>query len=290
MTNPTNITPEGTFHRFSFQGFPVHMKEYAPGSTELPLVFIGGAFQNITAVEKLSNAFSQETWVITVDTPGNGETGVLPHEYDFEFICQAIHHGLCELGVSERVNMLGCSYGSIIAMRYAQMFNNIEHLVLGSAMDRMPDRLEYAFNHLLFLLEWDKTEEFANSFTDLMTNPQLREKNRLARLTADKLRHALLNANCGIKEQFKHNTKRILDHANTDLSKMPLDMDVTVFTGEHDHFLPVEANMKIADTFENGRFISLPNADHMFHVEQFRPTVRTILDSIKPVYERTLAA
>ncbi len=67
-------------------------------------------------------------------------------------------------------------------------------------------------------------------------------------------------------------------------------MDVTVFTGEHDHFLPVEANQKIADNFKQGRFVALPNADHMFHVEQFRPTVRTILGALKPHDQAILAA
>lgn len=279
MSSKHTLSVSSPIHRFSYNGFPVHMKQYGTCQSTLPLIFIGGAFQNIRQIEKLSNAFAQKTWVIAVDTPGNGDTGVLPHKYPFEFICKAINHCLVnELGV-ERINLLGCSYGSIIAMRYAQMFPNIERLVLGAAMDHLPERLEYEFSKLLFLLKWNKRQEFADGFTDLMTNPELRKTNRLCKITGEKLRHALLHSNDGITEQFIQNTKRILKDAGTDLSLMP-DIETTVFTGEHDSFVPIEENKRVAAAFKRNKFVALPNADHMFHVEQFRLTVSTILEGI----------
>lgn len=289
MSNLHSLSVSSPIHRFNYHGFPIHMKEYGKGQSALPLVFIGGAFQNISQIEKISNAFAQKTWVIAVDTPGNGDTGVLPHNFSFEFICDAINDCLVkQLGVS-RINLLGCSYGSIIAMRYAQKFPDIERLVLGAAMDYLPERLEYAFNHLLFFLKWNKREEFADGFTDLMTNPELRESNKLCRITGQKLRHALLHSNEGITEQFIHNTKRILRDAATDLSKMP-DIETTVFTGEHDTFVPIADNKRVAAAFKRGRFVTIPNADHMFHVEQFRLTVATILEAICGDNEYNVAA
>lgn len=289
MSSVHSLSVSSPLHRFSYHGFPVHMKQYGTSKSTLPLVFIGGAFQNISQIEKLSNAFAKKTWVIAVDTPGNGDTGVLPHNYSFEFICNAINHCLVnELGV-DRINLLGCSYGSIIAMRYAQMFPNIERLVLGAAMDHLPEWLEYEFSRLLFLLKWNKREEFADAFTNLMTNPELRETNRLCKITGKKLRHALLHSNEGITEQFIHNTKRILNGAATDLSLMP-DIETTVFTGEYDSFVPIEENKRVAAAFKKSRFVTIPNADHMFHVEQFRLTVTTILEAILGNNEHDIAA
>ncbi|MEX0298653.1 MAG: alpha/beta fold hydrolase, partial [Kordiimonas sp.] len=264
MSSIRNLPVSSPMHRFNYHGFPVHMKQYGISHGGLPLVFIGGAFQNINQIEKLSNAFAKKTWVIAVDTPGNGDTGVLPHTYSFKFICEAINHCLVnELGV-DRINLLGCSYGSIIAMRYAQMFPEIEHLVLGAAMDHLPKWLEYEFSRLLFLLEWNKREEFADGFTNLMTNSNLRERNRLAKLTGEKLRHALIHSTEGITEQFIHNTKRILADASTDLTLMP-DIKTTVFTGEHDTFVPIDENKRVAAAFKRGKFVALKEADHMFH-------------------------
>lgn len=278
MSNIRALSFDTCFHSFSFEGFPIHLKEYSRGKTDIPLVFIGGAFQNINQVEKLSTALAKESWVITIDTPGNGDTGVLPHTYSFEFICKAIHHGLKQLGV-DVINLLGCSYGSIIAMRYAQTYLGVENLVLASAMEKLPDALVYEFNLLLFLLEWNRMEEFAEGFTNLMTNPDLRENNKLCRITADKLKNALLHSSTGIKEQFKHNTLRILRDGKTDLSLMP-DVKATVFTGAHDNFVPVEANQRIADSFKNGQFIAVPDADHMIHVEKFRTMIDIVLGAI----------
>lgn len=289
MSSLHNLSVTSPMHRFNYMGFPIHMKEYGKAQTDIPLVFIGGAFQNIRQIEKLSNAFAKKTWVIAVDTPGNGETGVLPHNYGFDFMCSAINHCLVsELGV-DRINLLGCSYGSIIAMKYAQMFPNIERLVLGAAMSYLPDWLEYEFNRLLFLLKWNKREEFADGFTNLLTNPKLRKTNRLCRITSQKLKHALMHSDCGITEQFIHNTRRILKHANTDLSKMP-DVETTVFTGEHDSFTSPSDNKLVASAFKHNHFTLIPNADHMFHVEQFRATVNTILDAILGKDEYHVAA
>ncbi len=279
MSNIRALSFDTCFHCFSFEGFPIHLKEYSRGKTDIPLVFIGGAFQNINQVEKLSTALAKESWVITIDTPGNGDTGVLPHTYSFEFICKAIHHGLKQLGI-DVINLLGCSYGSIIAMRYAQTYLGVENLILASAMEKLPDALVYEFNLLLFLLEWNRMEEFADGFTNLMTNPDLRESNKLCRITADKLKNALLHSSTGIKEQFKHNTLRILRDGKTDLSLMPDVKKATVFTGEHDNFVPVEANQRIADSFKNGEFIAVPDADHMIHVEKFRTMIDIVLGAI----------
>lgn len=275
---PQSSSTGTDFHILSYEGFPIHLKQYSKGLTDIPLIFIGGAFQNIDRVEKVCRALARKTWVIAVDTPGNGNTGVLPADYDFTFICEAIHYGLKSLGI-DAVNLLGGSYGSIIAMRYAQRYLGINNLVLCSAMDRLPEKLEYEFNKFLFQLEWNRIEEFADGFTDLMTNPKLRQTNRLARVAADKLRHSLLTSSKGIREQFRHNTMRILRDGTTDLRLSP-DIPTTIYTGEHDHFIPVDSNIRVANSFPRGRFISVPGADHMVHVEKFRANVDVILSGI----------
>jgi len=274
------------FHILSYEGFPIHMKQYSKGLTDIPLVTIGGAFQNIDRVEKTCRALAEESWVICVDTPGNGNTGVLPHEYSFDFICQAINAGLKSLGV-DAINLMGASYGTIIAMRYAKKFLGVNNLVLCSAMESLPEELEFEFNRLLFLLKWNRIEDFADGFTNLMTNSELRKRNRLARIAAEKLRYALVHSTQGIREQFRHNTMRILRDGKMDLRYMP-DIPTTVYTGEYDNFVPVEANIRVANSFSQGRFISIPNADHMVHVEKFRTNVQVILDGIMPQAEMKL--
>ncbi|NVJ99160.1 MAG: alpha/beta fold hydrolase [Alphaproteobacteria bacterium] len=278
MSNLTELEAEQTYHSLSYEGFPIHLKEYRRGLTPIPLVFVGGAFQNITQVEKLSNAIAEKSWVITVDTPGNGDTGVLPYTFGFDFICSAINHALKAIGVDE-INLLGCSYGTIVAMRYAQKFLGVNKLLLAAAMEKLPSELEYDFNLLLFQLEWGRMTDFADGFTNLMTNPDLRKSNRLCRITADKLHHALVNSSTGIREQFKQNTLRILKDGTTDLRLMP-DVDATVFAGELDQFVPIEANKKVAAAFKRGRFIAIADADHMIHVEKFRTMIDIIHEAI----------
>lgn len=275
-------------HTLSHKGFPVHVKEYAKGTSDIPLVIIGGAFQNIEQIERMSKALAKHTWVIAFDTPGNGATGVLPHDYSFDFISDCIASALEELRV-RKINLVGFSYGSIVAMRFVQHYRSmVSRLVLGGAMHRMPKQLEYDFNLMVFYLKWDKNQEFADCFTNLMSNPELRKTNRLAKLAGEKLHHALLHASQGMREQFKHNTLRILQFGNTDLSKLP-DVPTVVFTGEYDIFVPPAANKLIAAAFPRGRYESISGADHMAHVIQFKKTVDLILRGVDAYREQTPA-
>lgn len=278
MFEETSLSETESYHIFNYDGFPIHVKQYSKGKTDIPLVFIGGAFQNISRVEKISSTLAQHTWVITIDTPGNGDTGVLPSNMSFDFICQSINFALKQLDV-DVINLMGVSYSSITAMRYVQNFIGVENLILASAMSDIPERLQHAFSHLVFHLEWNKNQEFADEFTDLMTNSELREKNRLARLAGDKLHNALLTASQGIKEQFKHNTIRILRDGTTDLTNMP-DVNTTVLVGKYDHFIPVDANERVANAFKRSNFVVVDNADHMIHVEKFKDFINIILDGI----------
>lgn len=268
---------ETLVHTHSHKGFPVHVKEYSRGKTDMPIVVIGGAFQNIAQIERMTAALAKQSWVIAFDTPGNGHTGVLPASYPFEFIAETIAASLKLLDV-KKVNLVGFSYGSLIALRFVELYKPmVSRLTLLGAMHRIPDHLVYEFNLMLFYLRWDKREAFADSFTNLMSNAELRKTNKLARLAGEKLHHALMTANDGIREQFTHNTQRILDHGNMDLAALP-DVRTLVSTGEHDIFVPPAANQAIADALPRGRYVSIDGSDHMVHVIQFKKTIETILE------------
>lgn len=253
--------------RNSYEGFPVHLKHFGRGTSIYPTVYVGGAFQNIDRIQGLCETLAEDSWVIAVDTPGNGDTGVLPYKFDFDFICQAIHFALKETGV-DRFHMIGTSYGTMIAQRYSQMYpKTLINLTLAAAMAEPSRALLCKFDLMIALIEWDQKEEFANEFCNLMTTPAFRDKNRLARLAAGKLEHSLINSTLGIYEQFIHNTRRIINHGRIDLSDMP-DIPVTVMVGEHDIFTPLAENEKVAAAFNQSNLIVIKNADHMLHVEK----------------------
>lgn len=279
---------QNKIRQFNFQGFPIHTRTFGVATNKPPLVFVGGAFQNIANVVPLCEAIAEDNQVIAIDTPGNGMTGVLPETYSFEFICDAINHALVsqDIGV---INLFGCSYGSIVALRYCQRYDTVNKIVVASAMEKLPDELRYEFNKLLLMLDWNRTEEFATAFTNLMTNPELRKINRLAKLAAAKLHNALMNATTCINEQFKHNTRRILRDGMTDLSQLP-DINATVIVGEMDHFVPVSANKRVADAFQRSELITIPKSDHMVHVEQRKTFVKAILESLDDNYPFLQAA
>ena len=205
-----------------------------------------------------------------------GETGVLPDEFSFEFIAQSIQHALDELGI-EKVNLLGCSYSSLTALTFAKNYpSRVNRLLLGGAMSRLPKRLEFQFEEMLLLLRHHNIDRFAEIFLNLLTNPQCLPNRVFARVR-ERLSRVLRYPSVGALEQFKQNTRRIINYGQFDLSNMP-NLEVLCFTGEFDHFVPLSCSAEIASAFAASEVRMIPNADHMFHIEQFRMTVDLMLN------------
>jgi pimeloyl-ACP methyl ester carboxylesterase len=90
------------------------------------------------------------------------------------------------------------------------------------------------------------------------------------------MRRGLTRMSEGDVHRFVWNTRRLLDHAPLDLTRPP-DVPTLVFTGEHDVFTRPEYCRRIADHVQGARFTTIPEADHIFHLQRFDATVDLLL-------------
>ncbi|WP_367048332.1 alpha/beta hydrolase [Streptomyces sp. Je 1-332] len=241
-----------------------------------PVVFLGGAFQDMYAWQRQERALLPHASVITLDLPGWGRADTLPDRYGVDFLAQAVERALQHLGAA-RVNVVGCSYGSLIAHRLGQRRSQaIVRMALGGAACALTraDRLD--LQETTAALTRGDIQHFARVATDRLTCSD--EGCRVQRLRAVRrvLTHQLSKATTDTREKIIHNTRRLwtTEVIHTDAAS---DVPTMVFTGEHDTFTPPAQGHRLASAYPNGTFVTIDEADHLVHLERDREYCQLLL-------------
>ncbi|GAB3567331.1 hypothetical protein GCM10027445_15470 [Amycolatopsis endophytica] len=251
-----------TFGGFAFQGRIVR----GPGVREEPIVLVGGAFQHMDAWGRIERDLLAETDVITVDLPGWGAADRLPPEYGVDFLAGALDHLLDQVAPGP-VHMVGASYGSGVAHRWAQLRpDRISRLMLVGTMTHVTGRLRTRIARSVELAEQGRHEEFTAEVLDLMLSrePGVRRQAAVRRCLRG-LVETMSEADVG---KYLDNTRRLLDHPGDDAAVLPVPVLVT--TGEHDPLTTPRLSREAAARCADARFTTIYGADHLVHLE--RPT------------------
>jgi pimeloyl-ACP methyl ester carboxylesterase len=154
---------------------PIKMKWVGEDSdSELPVVYIGGAFQTVQSMEGLFKDVIKRTRMLLIEAPGYSDVP-LSHEVPFKKISEEVINVLSSLNLG-RFNMIGASYGGLIAI-YASHSNklNINKLMLGG-FGYFSKLTRYGLAKSVELIEMGKTEEGVGIFRGLVLNNEQKEK------------------------------------------------------------------------------------------------------------------
>ncbi|MFG2593951.1 alpha/beta fold hydrolase [Streptomyces sp. NPDC048438] len=229
------------------------------------VVLIGGALQRKTAWGRFEAVLAERFHVFTVDLPGWGEADTLPASYDVDFLAAALHDLLGAAG-HRRVHVLGASYGSGIAYRYAQTYPQaVLSVTLAGPLLRVPDEVREDLRRTVRLLEGERMEEFAELSAGIVLRS--RPGARVTRQSA--VRRILYSLFRDIDDadgqKYRNNTLRVLQQAPS--LQPPITAPVLVATGEHDLFTPPDLCREVASTCPDARFTLVYHADHAMHLE-----------------------
>ena len=228
---------------------------------------LSGAFQNMDSWKKFSDFFSKETLVVLADLPGVGKSDPVPEDLNMEFFCDCIKNLLDHLQI-KKINIIAASYGTPIAHRFAQLFpKKMAKLVLTGTMREIPKNKRNKVSKTLKTISSGNMPLFAEEISEILLR-----KNKAYDIKKFELANRIILSVCKSlnedeKEKYIHNTKRLLTHQPLDLthkSKVP----ALVFTGEYDPFTKPKYCEEIAKTFKKSVFVTIKNADHLYHIEQ----------------------
>jgi pimeloyl-ACP methyl ester carboxylesterase len=237
-----------------------------PNPDMLPVVLVGGAFQQKTAWGRLEALLAESASVVTVDLPGWGESDLLPARHSMAFLADALHHVLTLAG-HERAHVFGGSYGGAVAFRLAQRHpEQVLSLALMGTPAQVVEPVRSQLLRTVALLRADRIEEFARYSVSLILSKD--PSAAIARGAA--VRRVLTGIFSAIGPEdgakFIENTVRLMEH-DLHASHPPVAVPVLLGTGEHDDFTTPELCRAVADYCTDVRFTLLRDADHAVHLQ-----------------------
>ncbi|MBB4893410.1 pimeloyl-ACP methyl ester carboxylesterase [Streptomyces olivoverticillatus] len=251
-----------TIDGYAYSGRIVHQ----PDARLAPIVLVGGAFQYQNAWGRLEQGFREVASVVTVDLPGWGGADRLPARYGFDFLAEALDQLLLKVAPGP-VNVLGTSYGSAVAHRWAR--NHPERagrVALVGTMAHLTEAVRDRVRHTVRMAEQGKREEFVESVLEGMVcfSPRVTISRRSTVIRC--LSRALHDMSAEDLVKYRENSRRLLDHA--ELPGGPgVRVPVLVATGEHDPLATPALSREVAAQCADARFTTLRDADHLVHLE-----------------------
>lgn len=258
----------GTVRRARYWGFTYQARVLACDRPSLaPILLLGGAFQDMYSWRRHEELLVRHADVVTMDLPGWGGADHLPADVGVDFLAETAAHALDQVGV-ERVNLAGCSYGSLIAHRFAQRYpERVVRLALNGVATGLTADEQRRLSDLVRSLPGYGPRQFAEAVTERLS-PVL--PGRPVR-RGDVIRQVLIAHLSGItadaRRKFASNTMRlctdVLLHANP-APRVP----TVVVTGAHDTFTVPEHGHRLALMYPHATCVTVDEADHLLLLQR----------------------
>ncbi|MBV1881605.1 MAG: alpha/beta hydrolase [Pseudomonadales bacterium] len=237
---------------------------------KVPILIVGGAFQNFSAFKFFVEKFLEVSPVILVDLPSLGNNDQLAEDLSMEDMAMVLHRFVNDHEL-EKVSPLGMSLGAAIVATFAFQYPlECEKLIVTGITEKPRKSWRMLLSESLDVLNRDRLEEFGSAVILHLINHNRLDETGVSETARNLFQRQLNSASDNEKERYHLNAKRLLEVEN--LPGFP-ECETLVCTGEFDTFtLPYE-HAQFADQCANATFAMIENADHL---PQFERMVETI--------------
>ncbi|GAA2331718.1 alpha/beta hydrolase [Streptomyces kunmingensis] len=236
-----------------------------PAPETEPIVLLGGVFQGLHGWHPIDTTLNEKADVITLDYLGDGTRASAQYISPAQ-ASRAVAQAVDDLG-ADRINLLGYSYGSVIAHQYALRHpERIARLMLGGVpTGATPEQQPYAQAIAATIAEGDKAK-VATLLVEIMLcmDPDVEVPHR--DLVYRCLRRTLLrhlhspHAMVGLQRSLNAEIAVTQDR----LPSVP----TLVFSGVHDTLTPVPQQRAFAESVDGCQFTVIDSADHLVILER----------------------
>lgn len=244
---------------------------HVPNPGKEVLVFIPGNLQEIETIRDFNVGFSEgfDYWVI--ELPGTGMTEPLHPSFTISFLSDCLAEFL-KNHVDAKVNLVACSYATPIALEFTKKYPEyVDRLVLAGSMKEIP-HAEWATVLGLMADCLREPTRFARDFMGLLC-----EKTGSVPRQETIIKATMRKASRYTEQQFWcfiYNSIRLMTYLPNELGK--ITCPTMCFTGELDPYVTKERCLELAKLIPGSYFTTIPETDHLFHIEKPRETVDLI--------------
>ena len=104
-----------TFH---YKNIPIHYKTFGNGPG---IVLLHGFLESATMWKSLIPQLSKNKFVITIDFPGHGKSGVISEIHTMELMAEVVNELLLHLQISS-ATFIGHSMGGYVSLAFTELF------------------------------------------------------------------------------------------------------------------------------------------------------------------------
>ena len=111
----------------NYKNTQIHYETFGKGSA---IVLLHGFLESSTMWERLIPQLSKNHFVITIDFPGHGKSGLISEVHSMELMAEVVDEVLLHLQIAS-ATFIGHSMGGYVALAYADLFpSKVEKLIL----------------------------------------------------------------------------------------------------------------------------------------------------------------
>ena len=233
---------------------------------ENALLLIHGLTADKTSMYPVRDMFKDDYRVITIDTRGHGES-THPEQYTIDDHADDIHEIIKELGL-EKVDLLGYSMGSYIALRAAEAkCDDIDHLILACTK---PNGKTSSVARILEEANLDITQVTQEEMMGVILKASLAPESFEKALSGELDVGELLSGEGSVELNEAEKAAEDASLANFDNSKDydKVSCKTLVIGAEYDGINPPDLGREVADGIEDAKFEFIENSGHLVMIEQ----------------------
>ncbi|MGA4555883.1 alpha/beta fold hydrolase [Uniformispora flossi] len=232
-----------------------------------PILLLGGAFQDMHSWRRHEELLVRHADVVTVDLPGWGAADHLPADVGVDFLAETAAHALDQVGV-RRVNLVGCSYGSLIAHRFAQRYpERVVRLVLNGVATGLTPEEQRTLEGLVQRLPDCDGREFAEAVTELLSPALPGRPVRRGEVIRQVLTARLSGLTADARRKFASNTMRLCTDVLLEPHPAPA-VPTVVVSGAQDTFTTPEHGHRLALVYPHAACLTIGEADHLLLLQR----------------------
>ncbi|AFL81013.1 putative hydrolase or acyltransferase of alpha/beta superfamily [Aequorivita sublithincola DSM 14238] len=253
---------------FHYKNTPIHYETFGSGPA---IILLHGFLESSTMWKPLIPQLSKNNFVITIDFPGHGKSGVLAEIHTMELMAEVVNEILQHLQIST-ATFIGHSMGGYVTLAFAEMFlEKIEKIILLNSTTENDDAEKKAIRERSVKILDSVPEAFismaiSNLFTEESKQQNTSEIEKL-KAEANTFPVAGIQANIkGMKD--RQDRKQVLK--NFKKGKF-------LIAGLHDTIVPYAASKEITEN-TNTTLITF-NSGHMAVIENLSE-LKVVLNKI----------
>lgn len=232
---------------------------------KVPLIVLGGAFQNFNSYKYCVEEILKEVPVILVDLPSLGNNDQLAPQLGMEDLADLLFLWTTQAGL-EKVSLMGLSLGSVLASTYAYKQPQVMHkLIVTGILVRPRKSWRMLLEESVKVLNEGRLDEFGQAVVLYLVNHARLKETEITDITRKLFHRQMRGFHDNEQQRYRINAKRLTEVEA--ILGYP-ECDTLVATGEYDSFTLPWENAQFAARCPNATFALIKGADHVAQLEK----------------------